>query len=86
MNINRRRVGTILLILGVISVGTCGAAVPGAGTHVVAVDPKVAGLVKQASSELKLDQYDAAIRNLTAALQMKPEKNTAAASRNGLVA
>jgi tetratricopeptide (TPR) repeat protein len=67
------------MILGVISVGTCGAAVSGGGTHVVAVDRKVAGLVKQASSELKLDQYDAAIRNLTAALQMKPETNTAAA-------
>jgi tetratricopeptide (TPR) repeat protein len=36
-------------------------------------------LVKQAGSELKLDQYDAAIRNLTAALNMKPERKTTAA-------
>jgi tetratricopeptide (TPR) repeat protein len=79
MNINPGRVGTILVILGVISVGNCGAAVSGASRHVVAIDPKVAGLVKQAGSELKLDQYDAAIRNLTAALNMKPERNTAAA-------
>ena len=50
----------------------------GASRPVVAVDQKVAGLVKQAASELKLDQYDAAIRHLTAALQMKPEKTAAA--------
>ena len=79
MNINLGRVGTVLMILGLISVGTGRAAVSGASTHVVAIDPKVAGWVKQAGSELKLDQYDAAIRNLPAALNMKPERNTTAA-------
>jgi len=79
MNINLGRLGTILLILGVIGVGTVGATVSGASRHVVAIDPKVAGLVKQAGSEAKLDQYDAAIRHLSAALQMKPETTTAAA-------
>ena len=67
------------MALGVISVGTSWATVSGASRRVVAIDPKVAGLVKQASSELKLDQYDAAIRGLTAALNMKPERNTTAA-------
>jgi len=79
MNINLGRVGTTLMILGVISGSTSWAAVSGASRRTVAIDPKVAGLVKQAGSELKLDQYDAAIRHLSAALQMKPETTTAAA-------
>ncbi len=79
MTINRGQVGTVLLILGVISVGTSGATVSDASRHVVAIDPKVAGLVKQAGSASKLDQYDAAIRHLSAALQMNPETKTAAA-------
>ena len=66
-------------MLGVIGVGTVGATVSGGSRHVVAIDPKVAGLVKQAGSEAKLDQYDAAIRHLSAALQMNPEMTTAAA-------
>jgi hypothetical protein len=86
MSINIGRVGILLMILTVVSGSVSGAPVSGASRQTIAIDPKVAGLVKQASSELKLDQYDAAIRNLTAALQMKPEKNTSAASRNGLVA
>ncbi len=56
-----------------------GATVSGAGKQTVAIDPKVVGLVKQAGSASKLDQYDAAIRHLSAALQMKPETKTAAA-------
>jgi tetratricopeptide (TPR) repeat protein len=79
MNISPRRIETILVILGVISVGTSWATMSGASRHVVAIDPKVAGLVRQAGSEAKLSQYDAAIRNLTAALNMKPERNTSAA-------
>jgi hypothetical protein len=55
----------------VISRGVSGATVSGAGKQTVAIDPKVAGLVKQAGSASKLDQYDAAIRHLSAALQMK---------------
>jgi len=82
MNINPSRVGTMLAILGVISVGTGRATVSGASRHVVAIDPKVAGLVKQAASELKLDQYDAAIRNLTAALNMKPVARNRSSRRN----
>jgi hypothetical protein len=71
MNINLGRVGAALLIVAVISRGVSGATVSGAGKQTVAIDPKVAGLVKQAGSASKLDQYDAAIRHLSAALQMK---------------
>jgi Tfp pilus assembly protein PilF len=49
------------------------------GTKRLPIDPKVAGLVKQALSEVKVKQYDAAIHHLSAALQMKPDTNTAAA-------
>jgi tetratricopeptide (TPR) repeat protein len=49
------------------------------GGQRIAIDPKVASLVKQASSALKGKQHDLAISCLTAALQMKPEKNTASA-------
>ena len=79
MNVVLGRVGIIFLILGVMSGSAHAATVARAGRQTLVIDPKVAGLVKQAASELKLDQYDAAIRNLTAALQMKPEKNTVAA-------
>ena len=79
MNINLFRVAAILMTVAVISVGTSGATVSGASRHVIAIDPKMAGLVKQANSQLKLEQYDPAIRDLTAALNMKPERNTAAA-------
>jgi tetratricopeptide (TPR) repeat protein len=79
MNINPTRVGTILLIIAVIGVGTSGATVSGASRHVISIDPKVAGLVKQAGSALKSNQYDLAIRYFTAALKMKPETKTAAA-------
>jgi tetratricopeptide (TPR) repeat protein len=48
-------------------------------TQTVPIDPKVAALVKQAHSALRLNQYDSAIRTLTAALQMKPETKTASA-------
>jgi tetratricopeptide (TPR) repeat protein len=48
-------------------------------THKVPIDPKVAVLVKQASSALNLKQYDLAIRTFSAALQMKPQTTTAAA-------
>jgi hypothetical protein len=47
MNSDLGRLGTIFLILGVIGVGTVGATVSGGSRHVVAIDPKVAGLVKQ---------------------------------------
>jgi tetratricopeptide (TPR) repeat protein len=79
MNINLGRARTVFLILGVISGSASGATVLGASKQAVTIDPKVAGLVKQAGSELKLDQFDAAIRHLSAALQMKPETKTAAA-------
>jgi tetratricopeptide (TPR) repeat protein len=79
MNINLGRVGTVLLVLGVVSGNASWAALPAKSRQAVAIDPKVVGLVKQAGSELKLDQYDAAIRHFTAALQMKPETKTAAA-------
>jgi len=78
MNIWLRRVGIVLFTLGVISGGASGATVPGTSRQAVAIDPKVAGLVKQAASELKADHYDAAIRDLSAALQMKPDTKTAA--------
>ena len=39
----------------------------------------VAGLVKQAASALKINQYDLAIRYFTAALQLKPETKVGAA-------
>jgi len=79
MTFNRHRAGTILIILAVVGIATGGGAVSGATRRLVVRDPKVAGLMKQASSELKLSQYDAAIRHLCAALQMKPAVNTAAA-------
>ena len=82
MNINVGGVGAFLLILGMVSGGASGAPASGASRHVVAIDPKAAGLVKQAGSELKLDQYDAAIRNLTAALNMKPVARNRSSRRN----
>jgi tetratricopeptide (TPR) repeat protein len=48
-------------------------------THTVPVDPKVAALVKQAGSALKLHQYDLAIRTFSVALDMKPDTVTASA-------
>jgi tetratricopeptide (TPR) repeat protein len=78
MEINLGRVAAILLIIGVGSDGVRGA-MASTRRQTVAIDPKVAGLVKQAGSEIKLDQYDAAIRHFSAALQMRPETKTAAA-------
>jgi tetratricopeptide (TPR) repeat protein len=79
MNIILGRVGIILLILHAVSSSGRAATAARAGRQTIVIDPKVAGLVKQASSEVKLDQYDAAIRHFSAALQMKPETTTAAA-------
>jgi tetratricopeptide (TPR) repeat protein len=79
MNIILGRVGIILLILGAMSGSARAATIARAGGQTLVIDPKVAGLVTQANSELKLDQDDAAIRHLSAALQMKPETKTAAA-------
>jgi len=80
MNINLlvRLIGSASLISTVISVVASGATVSTGGQR-IAIDPKVASLVKQASSALKGKQHDLAISCLTAALQMKPEKNTASA-------
>jgi tetratricopeptide (TPR) repeat protein len=78
MKINPGRLGTILLLLGAISGSAPAATMSGTNRQAVAIDPKVVGLVKQAGSELKVDQYDAAIRHLSAALQLKPEMKTAA--------
>jgi tetratricopeptide (TPR) repeat protein len=79
MNINLVRVRAVFLILAVVSTSTSVASVSGAKSHAVTIDPKMAGFVKQASSALKIHQYDLAIRHFTAALQMKPETKTAAA-------
>lgn len=79
MNIKLGRIGTLLLTLAMIGGGASGATVAHSSRPTLVVDPKVAALVKQAASELKVDQYDAAIRHFSAALQMKPEAKTAAA-------
>lgn len=79
MNIIVGRVGIVLLIVGAMSGSARATTVARAGRQTFAIDPKVVGLVKQAGSEVKLDQYDAAIRHFSAALQMKPESKTAAA-------
>jgi tetratricopeptide (TPR) repeat protein len=72
MNIHLGRAGTISLTIAVVSISSSWATVSGANRQAVAIDPKVAALLKQASSEAKVHQYDAAIRHLSAALQMKP--------------
>jgi tetratricopeptide (TPR) repeat protein len=79
MNINLGRVGTIFLILCVASAATSSASVPSTNRQKVALDPRVAALVKQAEAAEKAQQYDLQIRYLTAALNMKPGKNTLAA-------
>jgi len=79
MNINLGRVGTIIVLLGAISGSASGATVSGTRRQAVTIDPKVAGLVRQAASAVKINQYDLAIRHFTAALQMKPETKVAAA-------
>jgi tetratricopeptide (TPR) repeat protein len=79
MNINPGRVGTILLILGVVGAGASGSSVPSTNRQRVALDPKVAALVKQAHAAEKAQRYDLEIRYLTAALNMKPGQNTSAA-------
>ncbi len=80
MNIKLGRIiGTILLMKAAVSSSASGATVFDANRQPITIDPKVASLVKQAASAVKLDQYDAAIRHLSAALQMKPETKTAAA-------
>lgn len=48
-------------------------------TQRVPIDPKVAGLVKQAASAAKLHHYPEAIRTLSAALQMRPHPKIASA-------
>jgi tetratricopeptide (TPR) repeat protein len=68
----------MLLVLTVLS-ATVTAATAQTNTQTVPIDPKVAVLVKQAHSALRLNQYDSAIRTLTAALQTKPETKTASA-------
>jgi tetratricopeptide (TPR) repeat protein len=78
MNINIGRGRAILLILALVSTATTPASVSGTQSRATAIDPKVAGFVKQADSALKSNQYDLAIRHFTAALQMKPETKTAA--------
>ncbi len=76
MNVGRTQ--TILLILTVLSAAVT--AIPAdAITHTVPIDPKVAPLVKKATSEYMLKQYDLAIRTYTEALEMKPETTTASA-------
>jgi len=72
---------TTLRILTVLSI-TVTAITAGTITHTVPIDPKVAALVKQAGSALRLNQYDLAIRTLSAALQMKPDTATASVIRD----
>lgn len=79
MNINPERVGTIFLILCVVSAATSGASVPSTNRQKVALDPRMAALVKQADAAEKAQQYDLQIQYLTAALNMKPGKNALAA-------
>jgi tetratricopeptide (TPR) repeat protein len=79
MNIHLGQAGTILVTIAVVSISSSWATVSGANKQAIAIDPKVAALVKQASSEAKVHQYDAAVRRLSAALQMKPETKAAAA-------
>jgi tetratricopeptide (TPR) repeat protein len=43
----------------------------------VAIDPKVAGLVKQSAAAQRLNHYDDSIKSLSAALQIKPDTKTA---------
>jgi tetratricopeptide (TPR) repeat protein len=66
-------------MLGPISGSASGATVSGTRSQVVAIDPKVAGLVKQADAAGKANQYDLEIRYLTAALKMRPGQNPSAA-------
>ncbi len=73
-------VQTTLLILTLISATlSASAATTQTNTRKVPIDPKVAVLVKQASSALQLKHYDLAIRTYTTALQMKPDTTTASA-------
>jgi hypothetical protein len=58
MKIILGRVGIILLILGAVSGSATAATVARAGRQTLAIDPKVGGLVKQANSELELNQYE----------------------------
>jgi tetratricopeptide (TPR) repeat protein len=80
MNVNLlvRLIGLASLLSVVISTATSGATLSTDGQRIT-VDPKVENLLKQASSALNGKQYDLVISRLTAALQMKPEKNTASA-------
>jgi predicted GTPase len=73
MNSDLGRVGTLLLILSVASAGASKASVSSTHRQTVALDPRVAALVKQADAAEKAQQYDLEIRYLTAALKMKPE-------------
>jgi len=78
MNINVRRTRTVLLTLTV--VGTTATVVASdTNMQTLRMDPKVAGFVKQGGAALRLNQYDLAIRNFTAALRMKPDTKTASA-------
>jgi tetratricopeptide (TPR) repeat protein len=79
MNSDLGRVGTLLLILGVASAGASKASVSSTHRQTIALDPKVAALVKQADAAEKAQQYDLEIRYLTAALRMKPGQNASAA-------
>jgi tetratricopeptide (TPR) repeat protein len=69
---------TTLLFLNVLAI-TFTTVSADAITHTVAIDPKVAPLVKKADEAFNLKQYDLAIRTYSEALQMKPETITAAA-------
>jgi tetratricopeptide (TPR) repeat protein len=72
------RIKTTLLIAIVLSATTT-AVTAQTNTQTVPIDPKVAGLVKEARSAERLHQYDVQIQSLSAALQMKPEMKTASA-------